>query len=50
MKRTYEFKGHHGLDNCHVCDELDWCSEFTRNDGLVCAICEKCEPKIEVVR
>lgn len=37
MKHTYRYS-----------DYMSHCSEYEQDDGLVCAICEKCE--LQVVR
>lgn len=45
---VYSFFGYSGVGNCDRCDEDTMLNEYKRSDGLVVALCEKCENWLEL--
>jgi len=43
---VYSFFGYAGVANCDQCDNDTMVNEYNRSDGLVVALCEKCEDRL----
>jgi hypothetical protein len=46
MHEIYNFYGYAGVANCDQCDNDTMVNEYNRSDGLVVALCEKCEDRL----
>lgn len=43
MGAIYSFVGYAGVANCDRCDNDTMVNEYKRDDGLIEALCSKCE-------
>ena len=48
MSHIYSFDGYAGVANCDRCDNDTMVNEYKRDDGLVVALCEKCEDRLKL--